>query len=158
MKKVLGIDQSFTGCAYVLLIDGGVAEFGVIKSDKTTDMFARSLATAIKLCELYEQFTPDLVKFEGLAFGMTGNVTRDLAGLLFTIINVMTIKCSNFNYTLTPPTSVKKFATGSGKAKKIDMINALPEHVKKQFMDKNFKKTTGLADLSDAYWIGMHLL
>lgn len=155
MKKILGVDQSFTGCAYVMLVDDSVAEFGIIRSDKTTDMFARSLATALELCRLFDQFKPDIVKFEGLAFGMTGNVTRDLAGLLFTIVNVMTIKCDDFMYTLSPPTAVKKFATGSGKAKKIDMINALPEHIRQLFLGRNFKKTTGLADLSDAYWIGM---
>jgi hypothetical protein len=47
---------------------------------------------------------------------------------------------------------VKKRA-GDGKFKKKDMIAALPDDIKKMFTDKNYKLTTGLSDLADAYWI-----
>lgn len=152
----IGIDQSYNFCAFVILQNTNVIEFGVIKSNKDDTMYTRALDVALRLCEVYDTYKPEVVQMEGLAFGTTGNVTRDLAGLLFTIINVMKTLHPEANVVLIPPTAVKKFATGSGKSKKPDMIAALPEPIKKLFERKNFKKTTGLGDLSDAYWIGMY--
>lgn len=152
----MGIDQSYNFCAWVILQNEQVIDFGIIKSNKDDEIYARALDVALKLCTVYDTHQPEVVQIEGLAFGTTGNVTRDLAGLLFTIINVMKVQKNGANVVLVPPTAVKKFATGSGKSKKPEMIAALPEPIKKLFENKNFKKTTGLGDLSDAYWIGMY--
>jgi Holliday junction resolvasome RuvABC endonuclease subunit len=54
------------------------------------------------------------------------------------------------------PGTVKKFATGSGKATKEEMIDSLPKHVREYFDALGVKKTTGLADLTDAYFIAKH--
>jgi Holliday junction resolvasome RuvABC endonuclease subunit len=95
---------------------------------------------------------PDFIALEGLAFGMTGNATRDLAGLQFSIITVARY-IDLINIEIVTPLSVKKFATDNGKAKKEDMIAALPILVGDMFRERGFKKTTGLADLADAYFI-----
>jgi len=84
---------------------------------------------------------------------MRGNATRDLSGLLFSIINVISHLHTFKNFRIIAPTQVKKTATGSGKAKKKEMIAALPPDILKLFKDKNYKQTTGLTDLADAYWI-----
>lgn len=152
----MGIDQSLNGTAVCIIEDDILVDFCVIRTDKLKDVFSRTLTIALKICEIYENHKPDVVHIEGLAFGMRGNSTRDLAGLLFTIINVVALKHPMVNYSLIPPTSLKKFATGSGKAKKENMIDALPEDVIKKFTDAHYKKTTGLADLADAYWLGMY--
>jgi len=55
-----------------------------------------------------------------------------------------------------PPKSAKKFATGNGNASKQDMIVNLPPNVMQRFMEENYKKTTGLADLADSYFIGKY--
>jgi Holliday junction resolvasome RuvABC endonuclease subunit len=152
----MGIDQSYNFAAVVVLQNGNVIDFEVIKSNKDDTIYNRALDVATRICDVYNKHKPEVVQMEGLAFGTTGNVTRDLAGLLFTIINVMKTLHPEVNVVLVPPTAVKKFATGSGKSKKPEMIAALPEPIKKLFESKNFKKTTGLGDLSDAYWIGMY--
>jgi Holliday junction resolvasome RuvABC endonuclease subunit len=154
--KILGIDQSYTGCAYVVMENGIMTDFGIVRTPKTDDMFTRARNTALQICDVYAQHKPDTTQLEGLAFGMIGNATRDLAGLLFTIVNVLTLKNPTFTYTLLSPTTVKKSATGSGKAKKADMIDALPADIREKFAAKGFKKTTGMADLADAFWIASY--
>lgn len=154
MSLTLGIDQSYTSCALCLVNDDGdVKEYERFQSDKALDTYARALEVALFISAYVIKHNPKAVKIEGLAFGISGNATRDLAGLLFTIINVLKIQQPKINVVVVAPTQVKKRATGSGKAKKPEMIEALPEHVKKIFTDAGFKKTTGLSDLADAYWI-----
>ena len=154
--KILGIDQSFTNCAWIVFEGDAVLDYNVIKSNKDDDKFARALYVATELVKVYNIHKPDHTSLEGLAFGSRGNVTRDLSGLLFTIVNLIVYVDINCAYNIVTPTSVKKFATGNGKAKKNDMIDALPQKLKDKFVDKGFKKTTGLADLADAYFIGRY--
>jgi len=54
---------------------------------------------------------------------------------------------------IVPPTSVKKFGASYGFAKKEAMIDALPKDVREYFLSLGVKKTTGLSDLADAYFI-----
>jgi Holliday junction resolvasome RuvABC endonuclease subunit len=154
MKKYLGIDQSYTGSGFCIINEAcEVIEFGLIKSDKTQTSYERALSTALQICDLIAHYNPDEVNIEGLAFGMTGNATRDLAGLLYTIVNVTKLKHPSVAYVMHSPTTVKKRATGSGKAKKPEMIAALPEGLRSAILERGIKKTTGLADIADAYFI-----
>jgi Holliday junction resolvasome RuvABC endonuclease subunit len=149
--KIMGIDQSLNGTAVCIVEDGILIDFSITRSDKSQDVFQRALYIALSISDLYGRYKPDVVHIEGLAFGMRGNATRDLAGLLFTIVNVLTLYHPSAKMLIIPPTTLKKFATGSGKSKKINMIAALPEDIRKKFTDANYKKTTGLADLADSY-------
>ena len=154
--KRLSIDQSYNFCAYVIWDQDTVESFGLISSKKITgDVYdkARFVATEIeKICNAHNITQIDI---EGLAFGATGNVARDLAGLLFSIINITKNSIPTAQFTIHPPTSVKKLATGTSKGvDKKQMIAALPEDVRSLFELAGYKKTTGLSDLADAYWIG----
>ncbi|MDE1830389.1 MAG: crossover junction endodeoxyribonuclease RuvC [Thaumarchaeota archaeon] len=151
--KILAIDQSYTHCAYCVTEGTSIIDFGVLVSNTDTDVYKRSLDLALRLGGLYLKHQPKEIRLEGLAFGMRGNATRDLSGLLFTIINVISHLHVFDNFRIIAPTQVKKAATGSGKAKKKEMIEALPPNILKLFKDQNFKQTTGLTDLADAYWI-----
>lgn len=153
MSIILSIDQSYTHCAYVVTEGDTVIEFDVLKSDADTDVYQRSLDIALRLGQVFLKHRPIEIRLEGLAFGMRGNATRDLSGLLFTIINVISHLHVFNNFRIIAPTQVKKRATGSGKAKKKEMIAALPIDISKLFKDKNYKQTTGLTDLADAFWI-----
>lgn len=150
---ILSIDQSYTHCAYVVTFGNNIIDFDVLKSDAELNVYERSLDIALRLGQVFLKHRPEEIRLEGLAFGMRGNATRDLSGLLFTIINVISYLHVFNNFRIIAPTQVKKRATGSGKAKKKEMIAALPSDILKLFKDKNYKQTTGLTDLSDAYWI-----
>lgn len=154
---ILSIDQSYTHCAYVVTEGKTVIDFGVLKSDNELDIYKRALRLSLELGGVLCKHTPEQIRLEGLAFGMRGNATRDLSGLLFTIINVISHLHVFNNFKIVAPTQVKKTGTGSGKATKKEMIAALPPDILKLFKDKNYKQTTGLTDLADAYWISQVL-
>lgn len=151
--RILSIDQSYTHCAWCITEGKDVIDFRVLVSDPTFDIYQRALYLSLDLGSVFLKYQPQQIRLEGLAFGMRGNATRDLSGLLFTIVNVISHLHVFKNFRIIAPTQVKKAATGSGKAKKKEMITALPAEVLKLFKDKNYKQTTGLTDLADAYWI-----
>lgn len=153
MGIVIGIDQSYKNCAYVVLDTLELISFGMVRPPSDFDVYDKAKYVADGLVDVINTHAPSHVFVEGLAFGMTGNVTRDLAGLLFVLVTTMRSVIKNIQ--LLPPTMVKKHATGDGKAKKVDMINALPTNVYDSFVAAGYKKTTGLADLADAYWIAV---
>ena len=118
------------------------------------------------------------VSMEGLSFGSTGNVARQLAGLYYTIRNAIRTETDldwNDIYAISP-TSAKSFARDflpedeqtvpkpSGKAGtnkvKMDkhlMIKAIP--TQHSWICDGYKmsgKMAGLDDIADAYWIGKY--
>lgn len=149
----LGIDQSYTSTGYVVKNNKAVIDYGVYKSTPKSDAYERAYEVALFIVSLVQQHKPDSVNIEGLAFGMTGNATRDLAGLLFTIIIAVRNCQHKTDIHVIAPTTNKKLATGSGKASKTEMIASLPDLVLDKFKEKGYKSTTGLADLADAYWL-----
>lgn len=150
--KILGIDQSYTCSGITVLNDGELEHAEVYKTPKAMDIYQRAEQVANHILVLAYRFEPDHIGIEGLAFGMRGNATRDLAGLQFVIINKLRFK-GNFTVDIIAPNAVKKLATGSGKAKKVELYEALPQSTQKEFLELGVKKTTGLYDLTDAYWI-----
>lgn len=148
---ILGIDQSYTSTGCVILNpDFNIIHYQIISSNKEDDIFDRSIEISNEIIKIINDFNLTNIYIEQLAYGGFGNSTRDLAGLQFVIITnikkLLNIKCE-----LIPPTSLKKFATGKGNSKKDEMYNALPDYAKDHF--KNIKKTKGLGDITDAYWL-----
>jgi len=155
--KILGIDQSYSCTGIVILNNGILESFKTIKTDKQDkDTYNKALTIALEISNIIKENDINEIRIEGLGFGSVGNATRDLAGLQFTIINICKLQNPNLNFLILSPNTVKKFATGSGKASKTEMIDALPEDIKQLFLDKKYKKSTGLADLTDAYFIGLY--
>lgn len=99
---------------------------------------------------------------ENIGFGSTGDATRGLAGLQFLIIDEFIRDNEDWgnpnreqpSVDLAPPTTIKKFATGNGRADKEDLFNALPDEVKEIF--GQIPKTKGRYDLTDAYFISLY--
>lgn len=152
--RTIGVDQSYTHTGWVVTdVDGSVVAFGVITSDPEEDIYLRAASVAEQINEVIHTHNPGRIHLEGLPFGQIGNATRDLAGLLFVVITQVIADFPAMPYQVIAPTSVKKHATGSGKATKPQMIEALPPEVAWHFIDAGYKKTTGLADLADAYWL-----
>ena len=150
----IGIDQSLSSSAYCIIEDDNMIEFGTIKTKKEDgDTFFRINQIVSNLKSIIIKFPNAKISIEGLSFGNSiGNSSRDLAGLQNVIINHFRYDLNIDDILIIAPTSVKKFATESGKAKKSEMVAALPEDVRAEFK-KSFKVSTGLYDLADAYYI-----
>lgn len=152
--RYLGIDQSYTSSGIVIMDDDNVLVHSEIyKTDKEQDVFTRAWNISEKAVALIKEYGVESVSIEGLAFGsVNANATRDLAGLQFLIVSKVRI-VQGIPIEIIAPTSLKKFATTSGKATKKDMIAALPGTVLEHFKSQGFRVTTGLADLTDAYFL-----
>lgn len=150
--KILGIDQSFNSSGIVVLKNNNIIHSQCYKSNKDSNRFAQAYEIALHIANVIDMFKPDLVAIEGLAFSMRGNVTRDLGGLQFVIISYLQ-EVKKQPVVIIAPLTVKKFATGNGRAKKNEMIEHLPLFAINNFKKLGVKKTTGLSDLADAYWI-----
>jgi Holliday junction resolvasome RuvABC endonuclease subunit len=151
--KILAIDQSYTSCGIVLLQDSEMVLCERFVTDKTTDVFERAWELVTHLREVARNNTPDLIAIEGLAFAKNGNATRDLAGLQFAIVTALRY-IDGYEVIIISPNTVKKTATGKGNSSKDEMVDALPDVVRQEFDALGVRKTTGLQDLSDAFWIG----
>lgn len=150
--RILGIDQSYNSSGIIVLEGDVILHSECFKSNKDFDRFGQAYQIATHIADIVDTYKPDVIGIEGLAFGMRGNVTRDLGGLQFVIVaHLQEVK--KHPVKIVAPLTVKKFATGSGRAKKEEMIESLPEYALNEFLDLGVKKTTGLADLADAYWI-----
>lgn len=154
MLHIIGFDQSYTSSGFCVMSESNdVIDFGVYKSDKELDVYNRAISISDFIIELIKKYTPMQINLEGLAFGIRGDATRDLAGLLFVIVTTIRRNYPTIIIRIIAPTSLKKFATGSGKSDKKAMMAAVPAEIMQRFMDKKLKKSSGLTDVTDAYWL-----
>jgi crossover junction endodeoxyribonuclease RuvC len=151
--RILAVDQSFTSCGLIVFEDGKMLALHRFVSNKELDNFDRAWEVASAVRGTAAQYKVDRVALEGLAFGGVGDATRNLAGLQYVIVTLLRFE-DKLPTMIIPPTNVKKMATGKGNAKKEDLYAALPPDVKEIFEANNYKKTKGLYDMTDAYWIG----
>lgn len=160
MGIVIGIDQSYNSTGVcVMNSDRQVLELFTIRTPASVgDIFDRAEVVATAIAELTIKYMPIGVGLEGLAFAMMGDATRDLAGLQFIIVNKLRYTYDFKRIVIPTPNTVKKLATGKGNSKKEALYDALPEDVQKRIEANNYKKTTGMYDVTDAYWIAIYTL
>jgi Holliday junction resolvasome RuvABC endonuclease subunit len=160
MVRVIGIDQSYKSAGVCIMDDTfAVADMYTIKSDSSQgDIFFRANAIAEAVAAAVKKHTPVYLGLEGLAFAKFGDATRDLAGLQFVIVNTLRYKYKFEAIVIPSPNEVKKYATGKGNSDKEAVFKALPDNVRKTLEEKNYRKTTGLYDIADAYWIARYAL
>lgn len=158
--KILGIDQSFTSTGFVVVDDEeDILEVGTIKTNEEMGDVHDRVAVVVKELKLVAlRHNVDKIALEGLAFNMIGNATRNLAGLQFVIVNNFRANPKYEDHvTIIAPNQIKKFAI-KGDATKQEMVDALPKDVLELILNKGYKKTTGLYDITDAYFIAMYTL
>ena len=159
-KLYLGIDQSYTNTGWCVMTSRkNIVDCGVIRTSKDDDIFTRANYITTQLGGLVQKYVPEIA-IEGLAYGMTGSATRDLAGLQFVIICHLQIL--KYKARIIAPKSIKMHAfkalnddTMKAKEmkKKQNMYKALPQSAKNQIEPYKFLKTKGLYDVTDAWWL-----
>ncbi len=99
----------------------------------------------------------DHVFIEDYSFGSKGNITALAENC--SVLKLLLWR-SNIPYTLVAPPTLKKFATGSGRAQKEDMyisfVNTTGCDVIENFRKRGSKVPSPLNDIVDAYWLVMY--
>ena len=164
MKNVyMGIDQSYTSTGICILNDdGNILHSEVITTDKSEDIYSRAGKVATTICLIVQQYKPTNIAIEGLAFGMRGNATRDLAGLQFIIVHEL--NKIEYTYKIVSPLTIKKLAMSNlsdvkmKEMKKKMMHEATPDDVKEHLLTQKYLKTKGLYDVVDAYFLARSII
>lgn len=164
MRIALGLDQSLTSTGVVVIqhLDDKykVLHYESIQTKPTgledyADVLHRANEIADRLYNIVFDYNVTDISIEGLSFGSKGNATRNLAMLFAIICNRLQI---TEPYTV-PPTTLKKFATGNGRADKKEVLAAVEQHnieLFKQLDSMTIK--AGKYDLSDAFFLALHKL
>lgn len=155
----IGIDQSYTSTGFVVLDEQkNLIDCNILSTPKTDDIFKRAWELSEAIITGISKYPDAKLAIEGLAFSMRGNATRDLAGLQFSIITKINFILKR-DITIVAPPTLKKSVTGTGKASKEEMIDALPKDILEVFTkEKNWKKSRGLTDVTDAYFLARYLI
>ena len=148
---LLSLDISITCSGYSIFKEGSLFKFGVIKTTNNKSMYERLTYIENEVLNIISENKITNVVVEAPSYGSRGAMSYQLFGVHFSIVRVLS---SRFQVYLMNISKVKKFATGNGRAKKPEMLEALPPEVRKEFDKTGTKKTTGLYDLTDSYFIG----
>lgn len=116
--KTIGIDLSLTGTGIVVLDDGKLVSKETISSKPTkektpTAEVERIIDIVDRVMKIVDIHHPDMVAIEGIAF-MSRNSTAlsQLSGLSYLLRKELHSR--GIGFVVIAPTSLKKFATGSG--------------------------------------------
>lgn len=159
----MGVDQSLTQTAVVIyeviynhanerhikeVVHCQVIKTKKLQDDWLIDAHARSVQVAEQIFRIADEHRPDILVVESPSLGSSGRATRTLPFLLGMILSAFT------EFQHVPPSTLKKYATGSGNADKDQMVDALKEVSPQFYKDlMSMPKTTGRYDLADAYWL-----
>lgn len=128
----IGIDQSYSGFGFVVLDDTGHCHQKTLRKYELKKFDGE----AARLVQIYDdllaffayyaaQGIPVHVSMEGYAYGARQN--REKLGELGGIVKLATRLVLYSEPTSIPPTTLKQFATGSGRATKEQMVKAVQE-------------------------------
>ena len=146
----IGIDLSTTNTGIVVLSNsGGLLDFKLI-APEGKNIKERAFIVSNKVKKYVRQHRDIFTKviIEDISLHSKGKVV-DLAMLLGSVYYSLK---KHYEVILVPPTTLKKFYTKNGRAKKEDMINNTPELIIKRFSEK-YKK---IDDLVDAYALALY--
>jgi Holliday junction resolvasome RuvABC endonuclease subunit len=173
--KVCGIDFSLTSPAMTIIDNGSIAGLFCMRAKKRQEVnsdivlfdypiYQTELERYDKLTNLILTSIPQDITsayIEGYAFGPSANMAFSI-GECTGLLKYKFEKRFGFELKTSPPTQIKKFATGSGTAKKRQMVD---QFMKNEFNiyhsffliddgDKNIPKP--IDDLVDSYWIAKY--
>lgn len=154
--KILSIDQSLNSSGICIWEDGLLIDFKAIQPSKGLDQHIRLSLLLDEVEQLILEEKIEYLVLEGMSFSSSGISLRVLGAVYYSLL-ILCYK-HGIEFQEIPPTTLKKFATGSGKAKKKDMWDNLPEEIKSKIESKNKTIKSGKHDICDSYWLGVFYL
>lgn len=147
MSNFCGIDLSLSGTGIVVINKKHkILEKLLVSTSPNLSVEERIDIIVKKFDSIILKYNIEEANVEGLAFGLRGQRSLELAGLHYCFrVRLVTHKIP---FRITPPTVLKKFVTGSGKAKKNLMLLSVYKKWKVTFKDDN---------LADAYSLARYL-
>jgi Holliday junction resolvasome RuvABC endonuclease subunit len=133
--RVVGLDQSYTGFGFSVDGESKKRSFPASKYDSDTHRLAFIRQWLTGWFVLQHQAGIDLVVMEGYASG--AKFGRELAGELGGVVKLVVLDTVKQTPLIVPPTSLKKFVTGRGTAKKNEMLLGVYKQWGVEFSDDN---------------------
>lgn len=149
---MLTIDLSLRSTGYCIWKNNKLVKYGVINTDKEDTPFDRAKYISDNLVELALDNKVKEIFIEAPAFGARGAFEYLLKGSHFYVIAQMYHQVG-IEAVQVAPTTIKKQFTGSGRAKKAEIVKSMPKDVLDLFK-KDYVMSRGLSDLCDAYALG----
>lgn len=170
-KRIVGLDvATTTGVAWCDIIPSKPTQNNVIIGanwDLSIGNFDTTPLRILRLYKLLEVLEPDLIVFERVRHTPNQQMIRQLksiaavvakAATSIELIGALTAALSVWAQQRDIPVQgvgiqeIKKFATGSGAASKVDMINAANEKFDAKLQVENYEKT-GADNIADAMFL-----
>ena len=144
MNCYLGIDPSLNSTGVVCVDDNKSVIFSnAIHTDINDNIYTRIQHIEKEITSVIEKFEPVYVAIENLSFASRGKAMFQLAGLHFLIC--LSMMNRNIPFIEVAPTSLKKFVTKSGRAKKEMMLLQIYKHYGVEFETSDEADAYGLA-------------
>lgn len=156
--RILGIDQSMSHCAAVLVEDGVAKEKNVFRTgssgSKTKSKGVQYFETQVEqiiyiidnLVELVNRVKPDFIVLESLSFASVGNATRTLAGLYFCIMFQLHKLGYADKVKQLAPTSIKSWARDLLPLEEQTVLNKNGKPIKRKMEKKEMIQVTEILD------------
>lgn len=156
----VGIDQSITHTGMTII----TKDYKILFAQgltTTTDISFEERLLSIKtfILDKIKTLPPEStsIAIEGLAFNRTKTNNSAMLFGLFSII--ITALCeAGYKYSIIPPTTLKKIATGNGRASKEDMINKINNNDIKKLLKLSgikSKEVIKFEDIADSFWLSI---
>lgn len=157
-KTTLGLDLSLTGTGLVLIKNGKIMVQKLIKSKPAGKLPIDELRRIQKIVEhidnqimTYKEFYPiEMALIEGLAFSRQNTTALMQLGALNYFTRAMLANW-NIPFVIVAPTTLKKFVTSNGHAKKDGMMLETYKRWGESFDDDNLCDAFGLAMIGQTY-------
>jgi len=139
----IGLDLSLTGTGVVVIDTAGtIISQDLIKTNSKQDMEERFDDILNKIFDIIGKYPKEdiIIYMEGLSFGSSGQSMLELAGLHYIVRHMFWTH--KYNFTVIPPSKIKKFITGKGSCKKELIL---------LYVFKKFGVTIEENNIADAY-------
>lgn len=144
MKAYVGVDQSYTGFGLVVYYADG--SYNAQKGTFPTNKYANDVERLLAIEGWLTERLPDNIAYvamEGYANG--AKFGREQAGELGAVVKRALYKTTGSMPAIVKPTVLKKYITGSGAAKKNQILLGVFKRWGEEFTDDNLADAYGLA-------------